>query len=113
MTKCLAVGRPAPVRRVFWWALAAVVILVCSGIGANQLLGRDMGEPCVDSYSCKGFLLGGAECVQLDSQSHCTRYCGSDADCPETWSCLGATPTVLRLETSAVDEVCVPNTESP
>ena len=80
--------------------LSAVVV------GIN-IFGNDFGAPCADSYSCKGFLLGGAECVVVDSQSYCTKYCDSDADCPSGSACLAATPTVLTLETSVTDEVCV------
>jgi len=105
-----AKGSGAPrVRRPFWLALAGVVFLVCVTVGAIQVFGRDFGEPCADSYSCKGFLLGGAECVEIDSKSYCTRYCDTDSECPEQWSCRGATPTVLGVKTSTTDEVCMPD----
>ena len=83
-------------------------MLLCGVVGLIQVIGNEFGETCADSYSCKGFLLGGAECVELDSNSYCTVYCDTDSECPEGWACRGANPTVLRVETSAVDEVCVP-----
>ncbi len=89
--------------------MAAVIAVLVLGIGAIQIFGNDMGEPCADSYSCKGFLLGGAECVDIDGDSFCTRYCDSNDDCPDGWSCRGATPTVLTVKTSTTDEVCMPD----
>jgi hypothetical protein len=100
-------GKPR-VRRGLWWALGIVVFVLCAGVGAIQIFGNDMGEACKDSYSCKGFLLGGAECVDIDGNSFCTRYCDDDSDCPDGWSCRNATPTVLTVKTSTTDEVCMP-----
>lgn len=90
-------------------ALAVVVVGLCALVIAINVFGNDFGAPCADSYSCKGFLLGGAECVVVEGESYCTEYCDSDADCPSGSSCQGATPTVLTVETTATDEVCVLN----
>lgn len=95
-------------RRGFWWALAAIALLMCGVVLVIQVVGNEFGETCADSYSCKGFLLGGAECVELDDKSYCTVYCETDAECPDGWACRGANPTVLQVETAVVDEVCVP-----
>ena len=99
-------GRP-PVRRWLLYALAAVVALDLLVVGVIQLTGGDIGAPCADSYSCRGFLVGGAECVAVDRGAYCTRYCDTDDQCPDGWACLGANPTVLTVETRTVDEVCV------
>ena len=92
--------------------LVAVVATVALYVGAIQVFGGDLGAPCRDSYSCKGFLVGGAECVAIEvggveRQAYCTRYCDTRAECPEGWFCVGANPTAMGLETGLVDEVCV------
>ncbi len=87
--------------------LASVAALVVIGIAAIQLLGGTIGAPCADSYSCRGFLVGGAECVDVGRGSYCTRYCTADTQCPAGWACLGANPTVLTVETRAIGKVCV------
>ncbi len=69
-----------------------------------------MGTPCVDSYSCRGFLIGGAECVETDEARYCTIYCAQQSDCPTGWDCLSAHPTVATVETDYLDEVCVMKT---
>ena len=96
-----------PLRRKLLIVLALVAGLAVLFVAGVQVTGGPMGAPCVDSYSCKGFLIGGAECVAVDEGAYCTRYCDTDAECPEGWSCQGANPTVLTLHTTAVDEVCV------
>lgn len=95
------------IRPAFLWALGSVVVLLVALIAAINIWGNEFGEPCADSYSCKGFLLGGAECVDVGSEAYCTRYCDDDADCPIGTSCQSATPTVLTVESSISDEVCV------
>ena len=95
------------VRPVFWHALIAVVILVVGFVAAVQVFGNPLGGPCHDSYSCQGFLIGGAECVEQDSARYCTRYCDTDADCPAGWRCRDAHPTVLTIETRWLDPVCI------
>ena len=94
-------------RRPFVIALLGVLALLMLGLAANQMFGRPLGEACVDSYSCRGFLLRGVECLQVSERSYCTVYCDSDADCPDGWQCVGAHPTVLTVETVVVDEVCM------
>lgn len=81
-------------------ALSALLLLI-------RLFGADTGAPCADSYSCRGFLIGGAECVDTEGGRYCTRYCDSDARCPSGWRCLDATPTVLTVRTRFTDRVCV------
>ena len=100
-------------RRPFVLALLALLAVLVIGLAANQLLGNEMGERCTDSYSCRGFLLSGVECVEVDGRGYCTIYCDGDADCPEGWSCEGANPTVLTVETSAIDEVCMRREREP
>jgi hypothetical protein len=94
-------------RRGFIFAFAGVIGLLVLGLVANQLFGNKMGESCADSYSCRGFLVGGVECLDIGEVSYCTIYCDRDDDCPAEWTCEGANPTVLAIETTSVDEVCV------
>ena len=93
--------------------LAVTVVLAVGTVATIQVVGGGPGAPCVDSYSCRGFLIGGAECVVVDEDAYCTVYCDTDADCPPGWSCQGANPTVLAVETSAIDEVCFRPEPSP
>lgn len=95
------------VRPGFLYALGAVFAGALLVVGAIQILGGEVGAPCADSYSCAGFLIGGAECVAIDDRAYCTRYCDTDADCPDGWRCESAHPTVLAVETTALDEVCM------
>src|SRR4051812_45416183 len=94
-------------RRLFQ-LLAGVVTVAVVGIGVIQIRGGVMGGPCADSYSCRGFLIGGAECVADGAAgSYCTRYCKSDASCPRGWRCRDAHPSVLTIETRATGGVCI------
>ena len=99
--------RRKSVSDVRFLVLAAVVALVVTGIGVIQIVGGEIGAPCPDSYACRGFLIGGAECVDVDGAAYCTWYCDTDARCPSGWRGLGANPTVLTVETRAVGKVCV------
>ena len=56
------------VRRQYWWALGSVIVVLVCVIAAINIWGNEYGEPCQDSYSCRGFLLGGAECVDVGSE---------------------------------------------
>lgn len=96
-------------ERALLASLVGVVGLVGGFVGWRQYVGALAGERCADSYSCRGFLLGGVECVDTGEPGspYCTRYCDTDADCVGGWACLGANPTVLAVETSAIDHVCV------
>ena len=94
-------------ERTLLGLLASVAALVVIGIVAIQIFGARVGAPCADSYSCRGFLVGGAECVDVGRGAYCTRYCELDVECPGGWSCLGAHPTVLTIETRAIGKVCV------
>lgn len=94
-------------RRGFVLALGGVITAVGLLMVANQLFGGGAGAPCPDSYACRGLLVGGVECVQVEERSYCTRYCRSDAQCPPGWACLDANPTVLTIQTSAVGKVCI------
>jgi len=87
--------------------LISIAALAAIGILAIQIFGAKIGAPCADSYGCRGFLVGGAECVDVGRGSYCTRYCRADAECPRGWACLDANPTVLTVETRAVGKVCV------
>jgi hypothetical protein len=87
--------------------LFAIAGLAAIAISAIQIFGKRIGEPCADSYSCRGFLLAGAECLADDGDAYCTVYCKSDARCPSGWRCLDAHPTVLTVETRANGKVCV------
>lgn len=87
--------------------LVAVVAVVAAFLGYRQFAGAEAGEPCADSYSCRGFLLSGVECVDTGDARYCTRYCDRDAECAPGWKCLAATPTALGIETSVLDSVCV------
>ncbi len=96
-------------ERGFLATLVAVVAAVGGFVGYRQFAGALAGERCADSYSCRGFLLGGVECVDTGEPDspYCTRYCDTDVDCTGAWTCLGANPTVLAVETTAIDHVCV------
>jgi hypothetical protein len=39
--------------------LGAIFGLVVAYVGGIQLFGAELGGPCVDSYSCRGFIVGG------------------------------------------------------
>ena len=97
----------SPVRPAFWWTLIVVVSTLVVTITAIQFLGAPPGEPCVDSYSCQGFLIGGAECVDDEGAHYCTRYCDSDIECPAEWRCGDAHPTALTIELRVIDQVCL------
>ena len=94
-------------RRGFVQALVGAVVGVAALVAAIQVLGASAGEPCRDSYSCRGFLLAGAECVVEGDEAYCTRYCDADPDCPPGWRCRAAEPTALGIETGVRDEVCL------
>ena len=93
-------------------ALAATAALAIAFVGGVQILGGGPGDPCRDSYDCRGFLVGGAECLALEAadgaivEAYCTRYCDDDLGCPKGWTCEDANPTVLAVRTTAVDQVC-------
>lgn len=87
--------------------LGVVVVTLAVAVAGIQIFGGAMGAPCADSYSCRGFLVGGAECVDVEGGAYCTVYCRSDARCPRGWRCLDANPTVLTVRTSLTDRVCV------
>jgi hypothetical protein len=88
--------------------LAGTVLAMVIVIAGINLFGNDRGEPCRDSYSCKGFLLSGIECVVIEGEdAYCTQYCDTDADCPTDWRCRSATPTALGIEIRALDEICL------
>jgi hypothetical protein len=94
-------------ERVLLRVLGGVVAAVVLGVAAIQVFGRRIGEPCPDSYACRGFLVGGSECVAVEGRAYCTRYCKRDDQCPRGWRCLDANPTVLTVQTRAVGRVCV------
>ena len=95
------------VRPVFWWTLIGTLVLVTVFVIGVQFFGGSMGSPCIDSFSCRGFLIAGAECLDEPRGRYCSRYCDLEADCPVGWRCLGATPTALTIETDFIDKVCV------
>ncbi|MEE2758241.1 MAG: hypothetical protein VYA30_16395 [Myxococcota bacterium] len=97
----------AAVRPVFWWCLGLVIAGLILSITVIQFVGAKQGDPCVDSYSCSGFLIAGSECVETDTERYCSQYCQSDRDCPDLWHCGDANPTVLTFETEFVDTVCI------
>ena len=97
----------AAVRPVFWWCLGLVTAALILIIGVIQIYGAGQGEPCIDSYSCSGFLIAGSECVETDSDRYCSKYCERDGDCPERWRCGDANPTVLTFNTEIIDTVCI------
>jgi hypothetical protein len=92
-------------RRLLLVLVGVFSAAVCL-VGAIQIFGGGIGAPCRDSYSCRGFLVGGAECV-VDGESYCTVYCKTDERCPRGWHCGNAHPTVLTVETQAVGKVCL------
>ncbi len=87
--------------------LGIVIAALWGGLVWIWIFGAQMGAPCADSYSCHGFLLGGAECVDVEGGAYCTVYCKSDQKCPRGWRCLAANPTVLTVKTQLLDKVCV------
>ncbi len=94
-------------RPVFWRALLLVSVLAVGLVAVLNLLGAPLGAPCADSYSCRGFLVGGVECVEEGPRRYCTLYCEQTSDCPTGWTCAGAQPTALGIKTSLTDYVCV------
>jgi hypothetical protein len=89
--------------RVFGVVATMAVVVVA----AINVLGGPMGARCRDSYDCRGFLVGGAECVDTERGAYCTRTCRKDDECPTGWRCLEANPTALTVETRAVARACV------
>ena len=63
--------------------LAGLLLGVIAALGTGILWirthGGATGAPCADSYSCRGFLFGGAECVDVEGGAYCTTYCKADA----------------------------------
>ena len=94
-------------RRSLLAALAGVLLAAILVVLGIQIFGGPTGAECSDSYSCSGFLIGGAECVETDDGRYCTLYCDQDLDCPPTWRCLPASPTVLTIRTSSSGNVCI------
>ncbi len=94
-------------RRGFIYALVGVIAFVVITVAAINIFGNALGEPCGDSYSCEGFLIGGAECLEEEDGRYCSRYCDRDEECPADWSCKSATPTALGIETTVTDKICV------
>ena len=92
--------------RLLVLALIATVVLAAATVLVIRVTGHPLGAPCRDSYDCGEFLLGG-ECLALDRESYCSRYCEDDAGCPPGWTCESAHPTVLAVETRYVDKICV------
>ncbi len=96
-----------PRLRILLGVLMATIMGVTLLVVAIQIWGNPIGEPCIDSYSCKGFLVSGAECLATDTEQYCSRYCDGDSDCPTQWTCANANPTVLTVETAMLDTICV------
>ena len=96
-----------PRTRILLGVLAATIIGVILLVAAIQIWGHPIGEPCMDSYSCTGFLIGGAECLDTGTEQYCSRYCKIDAECPTQWVCANANPTFLTVESTFVDTICV------
>ena len=94
-------------RPVFWRTLIYVVVSVVALVGVIQVVGNDMGENCQDSYSCRGFLISGAECLDDNGEHYCSRYCERDDDCPLQWACGEAVPTALTIKTGFLDSICL------
>jgi hypothetical protein len=89
--------------RILGVVFAAAVLLVA----AINVLGGPAGAPCRDSYSCRGFLVGGVDCVEDVGQTYCSRFCKLDGDCPTGWRCEGAHPTALGIPTNATGLICI------
>ena len=94
-------------RPVFWWTLICIVFSVVVLVGVIQIVGNDMGENCQDSYSCRGFLISGAECLDDNGEHYCSRYCERDDECPLQWTCGEAVPTALTIKTGFFDGICL------
>jgi len=101
------------VRPVFQWALLGVIGILGCLIALIQLIGASTGEACRDSYSCRAFLVGGAECLDIGERSYCTRYCVAHAQCPDGWTCGDATATALTLELNVIDQLCIQDESMP
>ena len=88
---------------------AIVVLLFMFGgsIALNYIIGKDAGQPCSDSYRCRGYLIAGAQCLNDGGRYYCSKSCDSDSDCPAQWSCALANKTHKGMTTSATLNVCV------
>ena len=94
-------------ERIGLRVLASVFAAAVALVVAIQIFGGPAGAPCGDSYACRGFLVGGTECVDDVGGSYCSRYCKLDGDCPQHWRCDRAYPTVLAVKTNARGLICV------
>src|SRR6185312_14053938 len=80
--------------------IATLLFAIVLGVGMIQIFGNRVGAPCRDSYSYRGFLIGGAECIEDIGQSYCTRRCHYDSDCPQHWHCTDAYLTAAAIPLS-------------
>ena len=64
-----------------WLGLLAIGLLACKGT-------QEIGEPCAKDGDCQaGLCVAGAD----GDEPVCTKSCGSSEECPDGWSCSGAT----------------------
>ena len=95
-------------RNVLLGAVGLVALLALS-IGVNYVIGGGIGEPCSDSYRCRGYLVAGAQCLNADGMYYCSSTCETDEDCPQGWSCATAARTMNNMATSSTLDVCTRN----
>ena len=63
---------------------------------------KAMGDPCGSARECQdGQCVAGVD----GDEPVCTRSCGGDSECPEGWSCSGATEGMVL--------VCVHGSSNP
>ena len=61
-----------------------LLVLVAGGaFGYRQVLGKEPGAPCEQSFDCKL----GVSCVEGLTSKRCRKSCSSDADCPGSQRC--------------------------
>ena len=72
-------------RRLLPTLYALFAILLTAACGGGD---KPMGELCASDSECiQGHCVGGVDGVE----PVCTRSCGRASECPEGWSCSGAT----------------------
>lgn len=74
-----------------WLVMTLFALLVALGCGGGE---KPMGEVCASDSECiQGHCVGGVD----GDEPVCTRSCSRGSECPEGWSCSGATQDMVLV----------------